>query len=141
MPITTTTCIIIALAGQADEAVSPSPQFLVNQTIHLWELPPTGSGAFALRVAEGDNTREIQLSDAESEQLVTLLGQLPAHSMVSDGMSFDGITYELTVMQAEQTLSFHWRNNDWRYAPQSPLDKWERVAAVAAYALNLTKKE
>jgi hypothetical protein len=50
-------------------------------------------------------------------------------------------TYELTVLQVEQTLSFHWRNDDWRYAPQSPLDKWERVAALADYALSLAKEK
>lgn len=141
MPITTTTLIIIALAGQTDQVVPPPQQLMVNQTIHLWQLPPAGSGAFALRVSEGGNTRDAQLSAAESEQLTALLAQLPTHSMVSEGMSFDGITYELTVLQAEQVLSFHWRNEDWRYAPQSPLDKWERVAVVADYALRLAKKE
>ena len=142
MPIITTTRIIIALAGQTDQAVPPSQYLIVNRTIHLWELPPAESCAFALRVSEGNNTRESQLSTTESEQLTTLLAQLPAHSMVSQGMSFDGIMYELIIMQAEQTLSFYWQNDDWRYAPQSPLDKWERVAAVADYALKLaTKKE
>ena len=63
------------------------------------------------------------------------------HSMVSQGMSFDGTMYELIVMQAERSLSFYWQNDDWRYAPQSPLNKWERVAAVADYVLSLAKKK
>jgi hypothetical protein len=91
-------------------------------------------------VSEGGNTRESQLSTVESEQLTTLLAQLPTHGMVSEGMSFDGTMYELIVMQAEQALAFYWQNDDWRYAPQSPLDKWERVAAVADYALSLANK-
>jgi hypothetical protein len=141
MPITTTTRIIITLAEQTGQVVPPSQYLIVNQTIHLWELPSADSGAFALRVSEGGDARECQLSAAESEHLAALLAQLPTHSMVSEGMSFDGITYELMIMQAEQTLSFHWRNDDWRYPPQSPLDKWERVAAVADYVLRLATKQ
>jgi hypothetical protein len=142
MPITTTTRIIIALAGQTDQPTPPSQYLFVNRTVRLWELPSADSCAFALRVSEGDNTRESRLSTAESEYLTTLLAQLPSHSMVSEGVSFDGIIYELIVMQAERSLSFNWQNDDWRYTPQSPLDKWERVAAVADYALRLaTKKE
>ena len=141
MPITTATQIIIVLAGQTDQVVPPSRYLLLNRTIRLWELPSAESCAFALRVSEGGNTREFQLSTTESEQLATLLAQLPTHSMVSQGMSFDGIMYELIVMQAEQSLSFYWQNDDWRYAPQSPLDKWECVAALADYALSLAKKK
>ena len=140
MPITTATQIIIALAGQTDQPTPPSQYLIVNRTIRLWELPSAESCVFALRVSEGDNTREFQLSTTESEQLTTLLAQLPTHSMVSEGMSFDGTMYELIVMQAEQSLSFYWKNDDWRYAPQSPLDKWERVAALADYALSLANK-
>jgi hypothetical protein len=138
--MTTATQIIIALAEQADQPTPPSQYLIVNRAIRLWELPSAESCAFALRVSEGDNTRKFQLSTVESEQLATLLAQLPTHSMVSQGMSFDGTMYELIVIQAEQTLSFHWQNDDWRYAPQSPLDKWERVAALADYALRLANK-
>ena len=141
MPITTATQIIIALAGQTDKLAPPSRYLMVNQTIRLWELPSADSCAFTLRVSEGGNTREFQLSTVESKQLTTLLAQLPDHSMASEGISFDGIMVKLIVMQAEQSLSFHWQNDDWRYAPQSPLDKWERVAAVADYALSLAKKK
>ena len=141
MPITTTTRIIIALAGQTDRLAPTSQYFLTNRTIHLWELPSADSCTFALHVSEGGNARESQLSTAESEHLTTLLAQLPSHSMVSEGVSFDGIMYELIVMQAEQPLSFHWQNDDWRYTPQSPLNKWERVAAVADYVLRLAKKK
>ena len=141
MPITTATQIIIALAGQTDQPTPPSQYLMVNRTIRLWELPPAESCAFALRVSEGDNTREFLLSTTESEQLATLLAQLPTHSMVSEGVSFDGIMYELIVIRAEQTLSFHWQNDDWRYIPQSSLNQWEQVAALADYALRLAKKK
>jgi hypothetical protein len=140
MPITTTTRIIITLAGQTDQAVPPSQYLIVNRAIHLWELPSADSCTFALRVSEDGNVREFQLSAVESEQLAALLAQLPTHSMVSEGISFDGITYELEIVQTEQTLSFHWQNDDWRYPSQSPLDKWERVAAVADYVLRLANR-
>jgi hypothetical protein len=139
VPITTTTQIIISLTGQADEPEALSPYLMVNRAIRLWELPPAESCAFALRVSEGDHTGEFQLSATESEQLTTLLAQLPTHSMDSEGVSFDGVSYELIIMQAELSLFFRWRNNDWQYT-QSPLDKWERVAALADYVLNLAKK-
>jgi hypothetical protein len=140
VPITTATQIIIALAGQTDQPTPSSQYLMANRIIHLWELPTLDSRAFTLRVSEGDNTRELQLSTTESKQLTTLLAQLPTQSMVSEGMSFDGTMYELIIIQPEQTLSFRWKNDDWRYAPQSPLDKWERVAALADYALRLANK-
>jgi len=141
VPITTAIRIIIALAGQTDQLAPPSRYLIVQRSIRLWEMPPADSCAFALRVSEGAKARESQLSDAESEHLTTLLAQLPSHSMVSEVASFDGIMYELIVMQAEQPLSFHWQNDDWRHTPQSPLDKWERVAAVADYALSLAESD
>jgi hypothetical protein len=113
---------------------------MVNRVIHLWELPSINSCTFALRVSEGDNSREFRLSATESDQLTTFLAQLPTQNMVSEGMSFDGTMYELIIIRPEQTLSFHWKNDDWRYAPQSPLKKWERVAALADYVLKLADK-
>ena len=139
MPITTTTRIVIALAGQTDRP-APAPQnIMTNRSIRLWELPSADPCAFALRVSEGLKVRESQLSAAESEHLATLLMQLPTRSMAAEVASFDGVMYELIVMQAEQPLSFHWQNDDWRYAPQSPLSKWERVVAVSDYALSLAE--
>ncbi len=140
MPITTATQIIIALAGQTARLASPSQYLITNQAIRIWELPSADTCVFALRVSKGGNTTESQLSTVESEHLTTLLAQLPAHSMVSEERSFDGIMYELIVIQAEQHLSFHWQNDDWRHAPHSPLSQWKPVAALADYVLSLAKK-
>jgi hypothetical protein len=139
MPITTAIRIIITTAGGMDQLAPPAPYLMVSQTVHLWALPSAGSRAFALRVSEGGNARESQLSAAESEHLATLLAHLPSHSMVAPGRSLDGITVELVVMQAEESLSFRWQNDDWRYSPQSPPGQWERVAAVADYAVSLAR--
>lgn len=140
MPINTAIRIIIAVAGQTDQFAPPSQYLFVNQTIHLWKLPSSDTGAFALRVSDGRGVRETRLAAVESEALGTLLAQLPSHGMDSKVMSFDGVTFELIVEQAEQSLSFHWQNEDWRYASRSPIEQWERVAAVADYALRLAKE-
>ena len=141
MPVTTATQIIIDLAGYMQQVASPPSDLLANQIIYLRELPPAGSGAFALRVLVGDNRTETQLSAAEAEQLATLLAQLPAHSMAAPARSFDGVTYELTIRQAEHTLTFHWQNDDWQFSLPDSRPKWERVAALVVYALNLAQKK
>lgn len=139
MPITTAIQIVIALAGYVNQPVPPSQYPLTNQTIRLWELPSVDFCAFFLHVSEGTDVQEFLLSAAESDHLITLLTQLPSCSMDSEGMSFDGVQYELIVMQAEPPLSFHWKNDDWRQSSQGLLDKWGRVAVVADYALRLVK--
>lgn len=141
MPITTTVRIIIALAGQMEQPAPSARASWVSQTIYLRELPSPSSGAFALRVSEGDNMGEIQLAAAEAEQFASLLAQLPAHSMALTGMSFDGLTYELMIRQAEQTVTFQWQNDDWRSSPPDSRTTWEHVAALADFALNLAKKK
>lgn len=141
MPITTTIRIIIALAGQMGRPVPPSQYLLVNQTIYLGQLPPSDTDAFVLHATESGNTSEVRLSTAETEQLTTLLAQLPPHGMVSEEMSFDGLIYEMIVMQKEQPISFHWQNDNWRSSSPDSRPKWERVAALAAYALNLAQKK
>jgi hypothetical protein len=138
MPITTDIQIIITLAGYADQPAPPGQYLGASRIIRLVELQ--APGAFTLRVSEGVNTRETQLSAAESQQLATLLAQLPSDSMTAELASFDGIIYELRVMQTEQSLSFHWQNEDWRYDAHSPADKWKPVAALADYVLKLVKE-
>ncbi|MBN1220128.1 MAG: hypothetical protein JXM69_14465 [Anaerolineae bacterium] len=138
MPITTGIQIIIALAGYVDRPAPPWQYLGVSQIIRLVELP--SSGAFTLHVSKGVNTGEAQLSAVESQQLTTLLAQLPSDSMTAEMASFDGIIYELRVLQAEQPLSFHWQNEDWRYDAHSPMDKWKPVAALADYVLKLVKE-
>lgn len=113
---------------------------MVHQTIQLWPLPSSGSAAFALGASTGGHTREARLSTAESERLTTLLAQLPAHSMAAPASSFDGFTYELMLVRADEFLSFHWQNDDWRFAPQDSRAGWERVAAVVDFILSLVKK-
>jgi hypothetical protein len=138
MPITTGIQIIIALAKYADQP-APSSQYLgVSQIIRLLELPTPG--AFTLRVSEGVNTREAQLSTAELQQLNALLAQLPPDSMTAELASFDGVIYELRVMQAEQPLSFHWQNEDWRYDAHHPIGTWKPVAALTDYVLKLVRE-
>jgi hypothetical protein len=129
MPITTAIRIIITLAEEMDRPVPPASYMMVSQTVHLWALPSAGSRAFGLRVSEGGSARESQLSTAQSEHLATLLAHLPSHSMVAPGRSLDGITVELVMMRAEETLSFGWQNDDWRYVSQSPStsgNEWPR---------------
>jgi hypothetical protein len=138
MPITTGIQIIILLAGYADRPASSSQHMLVDKTIHLVELPTPGT--FTLHISEGLHTRKAQLSAAEAQQLATLLTQLPPDSMTAELASFDGIIYELDVIQAEKSLSFHWQNEDWRYDAHHPIDKWKPVAALADYVLKLVKE-
>ena len=137
MPIMTSERIVIVLAEAADRPV-PEPHFLTRDT-RVSELPATESPAFVLHTTEGVEEREARLSDAESRHLATLLEQLPSQSMAADVRSFDGVTCELVVVQADQTLSFWWQNQDWRYDPDSPKEEWERVEAVADYVFQLVK--
>lgn len=138
MPITTGERIIIVLAEAAGRPV-PQPRIMAYRTIRVSELPPAESPAFALHISEGIQEREARLTTAESRHLTTLLEQLPPQSMAAGIASFDGVMYELVVVRAEQTLSFDWQNEDWRYDPHSPNEEWERVAAVADYVLQLVK--
>ncbi len=142
MPIMTSKRIVIVLAEAADCPL-PEPQFMTHDT-RVSELPPTESptaesAAFALHTTEGVEEREARLSDAESRHLVTLLEQLPQQSLAAEVRSFDGVTCELVVVQADQTLSFWHQNEDWRYDPDSPKDEWERVAAITDYVFQLVK--
>ena len=139
MPILTGKRIIIVLAEAADRP-APEPRLLTHDT-RVVELPPAEFPAFALRITEGVQEREARLSDAESWHLATLLEQLPPQSMTADVRSFDGVTYELVIVQADQPLSFGWQNEDWRYDPDSPKEEWERVAAITDYVLQLAKQE
>jgi hypothetical protein len=129
--------IVIVLAQAADRP-APGPRFL-TQDIRVVELLSAESPAFALHVTEGVEEKERQLSTAESRHLATLLEQLPSQSMRAGLHSFDGVTYELMIVQADQTLSFGWHNEDWRYDPDSPKEAWERVAAITDYVLQLAK--
>ena len=140
MPILTGERIIIVLAEAAGRP-APQPRLMTHLDIRVSELPPAESPAFALHITEGIQEREARLSTAESRHLATLLEQLPPQSIAADLCSFDGIMYEVMVVQADQTLSFHWHNEDWRYDPDSPKEEWERVAAVADYVLRLVKIE
>ena len=128
---------MIVLAEAADYPV-PEPQFL-TPNIRVVELTSAESPAFILHITEGVQEREARLSDAESRHLATLLEQLPPQSMTAGLRSFDGVTYKLMVVQADQTLSFGWQNEDWRYDADSPKEEWERVAAITDYVLQLLK--
>jgi len=44
-------------------------------------------------------------------------------------------------VQADETLSFQWQNDDWQFSPPDLRSKWERVAAVVDYVLSLTEKK
>ena len=139
MPILTGKRITIVLAEAADYP-APEPRLLTHD-IRVVELPPAESPTFVLHTTEGIQEREARLSDAESRHLATLLEQLPPQSMTADIRSFDGVTYELMVVQADQTLSFGWQNEDWRYDPDSPKEAWEQVAAITDYVLQLVRRE
>jgi hypothetical protein len=129
--------IVIVLAEAADRP-APEPQFLTRDT-RVSELPLTESPAFILHTIQGVEEREARLSDAESRHLATLLERLPSQSMAAEVRSFDGVTCELVVVQADQTLSFWWQNEDWRYDPDSPKEEWERVDEIADYVLQLAE--
>lgn len=140
MPIAATIRIIVLLTGQVDRPAAPPPEVMAHQTIQIWPLPASGPGAFALRASTGGPTREARLSTVEAERLTTLLAQLPAHGMAAPASSFDGFTYELMIVRADESLSFHWQNDDWRFTPQDSRAGWERVAAVVDFVLSLVKK-
>jgi hypothetical protein len=131
--------IIIVLAEAADYP-APEPRLLTHD-IRVTELPRAESPAFAVHVTAGVQEREARLSDAESRHLATLLEQLPPQSMRAGLYSLDGVTYELVIVQADQSLSFGWHNEDWRYDPDSPKEAWEQVAAITNYVLQLAKRE
>jgi hypothetical protein len=129
--------IVIVLAKAVDR---PTPERrLLTPDIRVVELPSAESPTFVLHITEGVEEKERRLSTAESRHLATLLEQLPSQSMRAGPRSFDGVTYELMVVQADQILSFGWQNEDWRYDPDSPREAWERVSAIVDYVLELVK--
>lgn len=140
MPATTPIRIVIGPAGEADSPVPPSPTFLLARTIRLDELSSADSPP-SWRLSGRTGVQPALLSAAQSAHLAASLAALPARGLSAEVRSFDGVQYELVVLQPGEPLVFRWQNEDWRHDPKSPHAEWERVAALADLACSLAGGE
>lgn len=139
MVMTTGIQLIIALADVPYPPEIQPRSFFTNRFIHIFESPPAGSMAFTLHNTNYQRTQERPLSPAESACLAELLARLPAESLTAETASFDGIIYELTFLQAQQSRFFYWQNDDWQRDSHHPQEKWQSVVALADYAIKLAQ--
>jgi len=139
MAIRTYIQISVVFADAVNLPMPPTQKQAHYLNIRLLELPETNSTCWEMSVSESIMREESQwtasLSSEESQQLSALLGQIPAESMFSKSIIMDGSETEMLVIRADQTRSFRWELDLWRYG-----EAWASVGAVAGFIMEATEK-
>lgn len=109
------------------EGTTPQPDKRPGTFIRL-AIPPK-QHTFALY----DGSRAVyQLTAAEMNQLLALLGQMQVTAPWKPTMGFDGRVCTLIIKDAQSEMNFSW----WMSAPP----EWERVGAVFAYVMGIAER-
>ena len=145
MPTTLSLKIALLFAEGND-----TPELPADCNVHLVELPPARSGHFKLITMDWlyaplplpgqRQAQEMLLDPKVSRRLAQLAAALPDESMVIDRLSFDGIEFSLFVQGRGKERTFHWKNGDWRFAPDEQKDAWKRVESFGNYVFDLVRQ-
>jgi len=141
--------ISIAFAEATSLPILPIQNQAHYLQIRILELPNNKSMLWRLSASESIMRKASQwtanLSVEESEQLSTLLLQLPEENMLSSEVVFDGSETEMFLIRKDKTISFRWEVPPW--INQTLLNKqgnsrkaWMDIGTLANFVMETTEK-